>query len=176
MTSRPIIFECKDGAMVPIWRHGNAFNAQFTPGRRYTLAEVEERSRKSHDHYFACVHEAWQSLPEHIAPRFPTDTHLRKWALIKCGFVDITPIVTANNDEAMKTAAWARAADRYAVIAINNNVVTISTARTQKVKRGNNGGMDPKTFQQSKTAVLEFLREMIGVEAGALEANAGQAA
>lgn len=174
--SRPIIFTCTDDGMVPLWRYDNLFKEQFEAGKRYTLVEVQERSRKSHGHFFACVHDAWQSLPEHLAPRFPSDTHLRKFALIKTGFADITQIVVANNEEAMKLAGVHRRADRYAVVSINDTVVTIATAHSQKVKRGDNGGMDAKTFQASKDRVLDFLADMIEVESSDLIASAGQAA
>lgn len=165
--SQPITFTWLGDCMVPLPKLGNVAAAQFSYGKRYTLTEFEERSMRSHRHYFARLHDLWQSLPEHIAPRFPTDEHLRKWSLIKCGYVKITPIVAANNDEAMKAAAWARQIDPYVVVRIDDNVATLYTARSQKLKRGDNGGMDAKEFQQSKTAVLEFLEDMIGVESEA---------
>lgn len=172
----PIVFTWTGSAMEPLRRFHNRCSTMFDLGKRYALVETEERSRRSHQHYFAAVHEAWQNLPEHLSGRFPTSEHLRKWALIKCNYVNITQIATANNGEALKVEKLMQKSDPYAAVDISDNVVTIGTPQSQKVKRGENGGMDAKTFQKSKQDVLDFLQEMIGVEAGDLEANAGQAA
>lgn len=70
-------------------------DATFTIGARYVLAPREERSSASHRHEFAWLREAWMNLPEHLAEQFPTETHLRKRALIEAGYYDETIVRAA---------------------------------------------------------------------------------
>ena len=60
----------------------------FTVGEDYSLVPHEDRSAASHRHYFASINEAHGNLPEILAERLPTPEHLRKYALIKCGFAN----------------------------------------------------------------------------------------
>ena len=60
MTDAPIIVECLDdgAALVPVYpggRNGEIWRQAFAPGGRYRIQLVEERSRSSHNHYFATV-------------------------------------------------------------------------------------------------------------------------
>lgn len=66
----PIVFDWNGEAMVP--RHPKRADREFVVGQCYSLIQQEERSSSSHRHEFAWLHEAWQSLPEHLTDRFPT--------------------------------------------------------------------------------------------------------
>ncbi len=82
----PILFQWTGEAMAPYGRFAREADAQFVIGERYRMTTVEERSAKSHAHYFACVTDAWANLPEEYEGRWPTADHLRKYALIKTGY------------------------------------------------------------------------------------------
>lgn len=121
---------------------------------------AEHRSAKSHDHFFACVNEAWKSLPEAMADDFPSPEHLRKWALIKAGFCSETRIVCANNTEAMTLATKAKTMDKFAIVAVDGKTVTIWTADSQR-----KDAMGRKLFQEAKERALDVISQLIGADA-----------
>jgi hypothetical protein len=120
---------------------------------------AEHRSKSSHDHFFACVNEAWKNLPEDMADDFPSPEHLRKWALIKAGFCSETRIVCANNSEAMTLATKAKSLDKYSVVAIDGKTVTIWTADSQR-----RDAMGRQAFQEAKERALHIICNLLGVD------------
>ena len=155
---------------LPLRYEGNGIFRCLHPKRlKLDVGEVhgwqmaEHRSAKSHDHSFACVNEAWKSLPEELADDFPSPEHLRKWSLIKAGFCSETRIVCANNGEAMTLAAKAKAMDKYAVIAIDGKAVTIWTADSQR-----KDAMGRQQFQEAKDKALHIISQLIGTDAATL--------
>lgn len=156
--SRPIMFVwTDDGVMRPL--HARIADREFAVGEKYVLAPYEERSSASHNHAFAWLKEAWQSLPEHLAERFPTSKHLRKWALIRAGYSDSHTIVCSSKAEAVRIAAFIRPMDEFAVVIVQNATVTRYTAKSQSKK-----AMGAKTFYESKERIMEVVARMIGVE------------
>jgi hypothetical protein len=125
---------------------------------------AEHRSKASHDHFFACVNEAWKSLPEDMAGDFPSPEHLRKWALIKAGFCSETRIVCANNAEALTLAAKAKQMDRYSLVAIDGKLVTIWTADSQR-----KDAMGRQQFQEAKERALHVLSDLLGTDVASLK-------
>jgi hypothetical protein len=125
---------------------------------------AEHRSPESHRHFFACVNEAWKSLPEDMADDFPSPEHLRKWSLIKAGFCSETRIACANNSEAMTLATKAKAMDRYSIIAIDGKAVTIWTADSQR-----KDAMGRAAFQEAKERALHIISQLIGTDAATLK-------
>jgi hypothetical protein len=125
---------------------------------------AEHRSKASHDHFFACVNEAWKSLPEDLADDFPNPETLRKWALIKAGFCSETRVVCANNSEAMTLATKAKAMDKFSIVAIDGKAVTIWTADSQR-----RDAMGRKLFQEAKERALHIISELIGTDAASLK-------
>jgi len=120
---------------------------------------AEHRSKSSHDHFFACVNEAWKNLPEDMADDFPSPEHLRKWSLIKAGFCSETRIVCANNSEAMTLATKAKSLDKYSVVAIDGKTVTIWTADSQR-----RDAMGRQAFQEAKERALHIISNLLGVD------------
>src|SRR5215211_8042396 len=100
MTNDPIIYEWNGSAMVPLPPFARRCEREFDVGERYRLAIAEDRSEASHNHYFARLHELWMNLPELHALRFPTDEHLRKWALIQTGHHHCTEVPAASPQHA----------------------------------------------------------------------------
>lgn len=130
---------------------------EFTEGEIYHMVQQEPRSMASHGHYFAAVQNAWRSLPEIFADRFPTADHLRKYALIRTGWYNSNSITGTSHESALKLASFIRPLDEFAVVDVTASVVTVFTAKTQSFRMGN------EEFQKSKTDVLEFIAHLIGV-------------
>lgn len=168
----PILTEWDGEAFVPVGEfQAKRADEQYVVGERYRMAPFEPRSQRSHDHFFACVHEAWRNLPAELADRFASADHLRKWCLIKCGYRRERQIVCDTASDAQKLTAFGRGMDDYAVIVVHGCVVVIYTAESQSMR-----AMGKARFQASKDAVLHTLSEMIGTDAATLAANAGRAA
>ncbi|MEJ0093301.1 MAG: hypothetical protein WDN46_17500 [Methylocella sp.] len=141
-------------------------------GETYKLAVVENVSQASRGHYFASLKEVWRNLPENRAEQFPTPEHLRKYALIKCGYADSRQFVARTGAEARELQMFVRPSnDEYALILVDRCVVTIWTAQSQSER-----AMGKKAFNESKNAVLDYAQSLIGVTRKELEENAGRAA
>src|SRR3990167_1106859 len=97
----------------------------YTIGERYALLPRHERSSRSHAHYFAALHEAWQNLPESLSSLYPSADHLRKRALIEAGYRDERSIVCASKAEAQRVAAFIRPMDDYAIVTVKDAVVIV---------------------------------------------------
>lgn len=156
-TFPPQHFEWNGEAMIPL--HPRRADKTFVVGQRYSLVQHEERSSASHNHEFAWLREAWQSLPEHLADRFPSPEHLRKWALIRAGYSDSHTIVCSSKAEAARVAAFIRPLDEFAVVNVQGTTVTRYTAKSQSKR-----AMGAKEFYESKQRIMEVVARMIGVE------------
>lgn len=159
--SAPLTFAWDGDVMVPVASCRRAANEHFVVGERYRMDVVEERSQKSHSHYFAAIHEIWSSLPDDKAVHFPTAEHLRKFALIRCGYSDQRQIVCASKAEAQRVARFVKPMDEYAVVTTHEAVVSVFTAQSQSRK-----AMGNRDFQDSKMKVLEYLSGLVGVAPG----------
>lgn len=125
---------------------------------------AENRSKASHDHFFAVVNEAWKSLPDDLCDDFPSPEHLRKFALIKAGFCTATKVVCANNDEAIKLVGKAKAMDRYSLVDVSGNTVTIWTADSQR-----RDAMGRSAFQEAKEKAIHVLSVLLGTDVATLK-------
>lgn len=154
--------------MAPLNRHWSAIaDRAYVVGEVYALAPMEERSSASHRHYFACIREAWQNLPELLAEAYPSPEALRAFALIKAGYCDAHPFVCASKAEAIRFATYLKPVDAFALVTVKEAVVTRYTAKSQSLR-----AMGKADFQASKDRVLEIVAEMVGVETGALVQHA----
>lgn len=157
MTDRPTFCTWDGDSFTPLPRFKRQADELFVVGEVYPLVVQEERSRRSHNHYFACIEKAWENLPDALAMEFPTPEHLRKRALIATGFFDERRLALSSPAEARKTAAFLKPADDFALISVAGNVVIERKAKSQRVR-----AMGKKIFQESKTKVLEIVSSMIG--------------
>lgn len=142
---------------------GSKLPDSIEAGRTYTLEYKPRRSKKSHDHFFACIDDAWANLPEQIAHDFPSPTSLRKFALCRTGYCTIRKIICASPLEAKRTAAWLRSPEKYSIAEAFENIVTVYEPESQSIP-----AMGAKRFQQSKDAVLQYVSELIGADAAQL--------
>jgi hypothetical protein len=162
-------YDAERSVMVP--KLPRLADRHYVDGQWYTLAIVEDRSGASHRHYHAAIKDAWLSLPEPWAERFPTETHLRKYALVKAGYCDVQEFAVSSHAEALRLAAFVRGIDEYAVVLTKDKTVQRFTAKSQNYRT-----MNKAEFETSKAAVLEVIAGIIGVTAGDLRANAARAA
>ena len=162
MNSGPIPYIWNDGSLTPKNHYWLAqAEERFTEGKSYTMDEWQERSRASHNQFFAAIHDAWLNLPELETERFPTDEHLRKYALIKVGYRDERTIVAASKAEAQRLATFVKPMDEYAIVTVKEAVIVVYTAKSQSMK-----AMGKDAFQKSKQDVLDILESMVGVKPG----------
>ena len=130
------------------------------------LVSIERgRSTNSHKHQFAWIKDAWATLPEHLAamPWAETPETLRKHALIATGFhqsytLDCGAMATARRVKAALVAAEA-GKHGYALGRVVGPVVTVWTPESQSLR-----AMGATRFQESKTAILDWIAAQIGVE------------
>lgn len=158
--AQPIPFLWTGEAFQPTNRHwSRKCDERFIVGETYTLDEIHVRSSATHAHYFATLHEIWQSLPEHLAEQFPTDEHLRKYALIRTGFHTMTQHVCKSATEAERLAKAIKPYDTYQVVTMKDAVVTVYHAVSQDYR-----SMDKRTFAESKEKVLDWCYAQVGAE------------
>lgn len=158
----PIVFQWDGEAMVPasqFW--SRKADQEFVVGEVYKLVEHHDRSASSHRHYFAVIADAWRTLPDMVLEQYPTSEHLRKKALVWKGYRDERTIVAASQAEAERVAAFIKPMDDFAIVTVRDAVVRVWTAKSQSTK-----AMGAKDFQQSKSDVLDFIDDLLGVERG----------
>lgn len=146
----------------PHWVH--EADKHLVVGKVYPLEVREDRSSASHRGYFAAINEAHQNLSDQDRERWPSPDHLRRYALIKCGYADERSVVCPTETVAVRMAAFIRPMDGYAIVAPEGCVVRVWTAKSQSMR-----AMDKKTFQASKDAVLAYIASLIGTTAGELQ-------
>lgn len=138
----------------------------LAPGEIVLVSIERGRSMTSHKHQFAWVKDAWANLPDEAQglPWAETPETLRKHALIACGYHQTTVIdcganATARRVKAALVAAEARA-HGYAVGQVRGPVVTVWTPESQSVR-----AMGGKRFQESKSAIMDWIAAKLGVTA-----------
>ena len=134
----------------------------YTPGQRYWLEEVSERSWISHRHEFAFVHAAWENLDDALTEKFPSPGHLRKAALIATGWYREMIIEAGNAAAALRVAAYAKGRDEFAHVVTRGPTVIVRWARSQRMHGRDR--MDKTEFQKSKDDILGWISNLIGVD------------
>lgn len=155
--------------MVPHQRFGDLCKRQYALDEDYALARIENRSKASHNHYFAALNDAFDNLPEVWANKFPTSEHMRKWVLITEGYRHEEVHDFDTEKDAKHFAISIRRRDEFSVIKRVGAQVLIWSAKSQDHR-----SMKKQEFEDSKKAVLDYLAEVIGVTRAQLEANAAE--
>lgn len=166
MTCPPIQMTYSDeGVFLSDRRQRAVCDEHFGQGEVVTMARVEERSRKSHDHYFVTLGELFDTLPEHLNARWPTFDSFRKSGLIETGHCDTDTTVCATKAEAERlTVALKRHLPPECLTVLRGVVVTVYTPLSQSLK-----AMGKDRFQASKDDVLGWANEQ--VQQGAAKAG-----
>lgn len=147
-------------------------DGRFVIGERYVVTVEEQRSWKSHRHYFATLNEVWKNWPETAERHFDSTDHLRKWALIRCGYRNERQFVASTKAEALRFAAFLRFADDpikaedYIEITVRDRLVVEWRAKSQSA-----AAMGKEAFAKSKDDVLSYLAEIIGTTPAQLQAQ-----
>ncbi len=166
----PVLFEWDGESMVPVSRMAKMADREYVIGYKYYLEAItpeDQRSRKSHAHYFATVTEYWRTLPENLSnePWANTPEFLRHYALVKTGWVSTATYTCGSRAEAVR---WAGILPKpvndkgepvYHIRSVVGSILHQFTPRSQSFK-----GMNVKEFQESKDDVLGFLAETVGGE------------
>ncbi|OOY15103.1 hypothetical protein [Thioclava sp. DLFJ4-1] len=146
---------------------------QLAEGEPVTVEIERGRSDATHRHQFAWVNDAWATLPETVAwePWAQTPEMLRKHALIMTGFYQQEVIDCGDGKVAKDVATKLKAAHSkghgYALAIVRDGVAVVRYPESQSRK-----AMGAKRFQESKTAILEWIAAQIGVEPRQLMRNA----
>lgn len=142
-----------------------ANNRPDLPEGEIVFVTIEHgRSEASHRHQFAWIKDAWSTLPESLMFEdwAATPETMRKRALIECGFYEQV-IVDCGEDKTARDVAKEigkarRAAHGYAVAAVRGSVAVIRWPESQTYR-----AMGSKRFQESKTAILDWIAGKLGV-------------
>jgi len=160
--------------MNPLRRFADLAARQFEIGGEYSLIVKQQRSRKSHNFYFASIADGYANLPEDIKDRWPTSEHMRKWLLIEAGFCNEREFDFEGHNadaQARKLGTFIRSVDRYAQISIHSfeiNKVKVIVRCAKSQAMSGPAAMSVEEFKASTRAVLELLDELIGVPKGTL--------
>lgn len=166
----PIWFQWDGESMVP--KSASAADQYFIIGQTYRLGEIEERSEISHNHQFAFLKTAWDSLPERMRTEYPSVEALRKRGLIATGFYSVQDYACGSKAEAARWADFLkREVEEYALVVPSESVVRVFRARSQK-----RSAMNKADFQASKDALMEWVSGLLEVAPGLLAEAAGKAA
>lgn len=156
-----VVFEWTGTVMRPLAYHADLCARTFEPGKRYKLIEFSERSRETHDHFFATVAGYWQNWPERYERDLPSADHLRKHALIRTGHYLQSVMAHASLEEA---TAYVRDFIRYVDYAEGSITSTHGTATVMRIAKSQRKQvMDAAEFQKSKQDVLEFCQAVTGI-------------
>ena len=129
------------------------------------------RSDASHRHQFAWLHDAWLTLPEHHRgqPWAETPETMRKHALIAKGFNVSVVMDCGSNAAALRLKVQVLpafvGAHGYAVAQVRGPMLTVWAAESQSLR-----AMGKERFQSSKTALMDWVAEKLGVPVGELAA------
>lgn len=174
MKSEAISFIWDGRSMIPLDRYRSLASRQFRPGNVYPMIPHRDRSMKAHGLYFKAIEVAWQNLPEEWQrrrdsnlDRFPSSTHLRKWALIQEGFANRIERICKSHEDAIEWGKFIREElDPYAVLEVAGDVLVIWTAQSQDANMGHD------EFQRSMDKVMGRVAHMLGISADELCDNA----
>lgn len=163
----PVMFNWDGVHMIPWQRFERVCNKQYVVGLAYRLAECEERSTATHNHEFAWLKDAWMNLPEDVAELYPSPEHLRKRALIEAGFYNEQIVDAGTSAAAIRVASAFRSREEFSLVIVRGPLVVLRVAKSQSRR-----AMNKEEFQASKTAIMDVIAAMIGVDTKTLAAQA----
>lgn len=80
--------------------------------------------------FFAAIRDAHANLSDELLQRFPSSETLRKHALIAAGWCDAKTLAAGSKAAAPGIAAAIKSMDRYCVVTVRGDVLTVYTARS----------------------------------------------
>jgi hypothetical protein len=131
---------------------------RFGAGEVIMLSAEEERSMRSHRHYFAHIADLWRTLPERFAAETwaQSPEHFRRWLLIRAGYSNTQTFDCESKAEALRLAAAIRPLDEFSIVVARASLVLRFTAKSQSVK-----AMGRQDFQASKDATMALAETLV---------------
>lgn len=131
---------------------------RFGAGEIVMLSAEEERSMRSHRHFFATLADLWRTLPERFAlePWAQSSEHFRKYLLIRSGYSETVTYACQSKAEAARLAAAIRPLDEFSIVVARDATVFRFVAKSQSVK-----AMGREDFAASKDAVLAAAETLV---------------
>lgn len=146
-------------AFVPRPRFRERCRRENIRGGVYILTAHEERSKNSHDSYFAELDEKFDTLPENLHREYPNREIMRAKALCHTGYCDQKDTIFDTETIAQTVATFMTPLLPYSVIQVSGCVIRLFTPHSQAV-----AAMDKAQFQKSKRDVLDWIdRELLGI-------------
>ena len=135
------------------------------PNEAVVLEVKRPRHLAMHRRFMAMVADYHSNLPEHLAdaPFAASPDHLRKYALIRCGFADTTTHTAKSEAEALRVEETFQSmrGDTFALVYRQGLIVCRSVALSQAF-----AAMNQKSFKQSSEHIEEFLATLVGGKRG----------
>jgi hypothetical protein len=160
----PLVVRWTGDSFEPLPHFRKRCDQALVIGEVYRMTAQEDRSDISHKHEFAWLKEAWKTLPDAVAELYPSPEHLRKRALITAGYYTEEVIDAGSNAAALRVAAYVRGHDEFALVIVRGPFVFVRHAKSQSYR-----AMGRKEFQQSKTAIMEVVSQLLGVSTDDLQ-------
>lgn len=159
MTMAPMPYRWTGEGWEPLPHVRRQADREFVIGEVRRLVDHVEESEVSRNHQFAFLREAWLNLSDELKAEYPSPDFLRKRGLIATGWCTVQDYVCGSKAEAER---WAmnlrRELDPYVLIVVSQSVVRVFKARSQR-----RGAMTKADFQASKTALIEWAADLLGV-------------
>ena len=153
------------GVLYPVGHYAMQAAQEAMSEGDVVLVEIDHpRTMQTHKHEFAVIRDAWHHLPETVLgmPWAATPETLRKHALIVTGYCHSSATDCGTKAAALRVAAILQAeatrAHGYAIVQAQGPVVTLFAPESQSFR-----AMGKTRFQESKTAVLNWIADQIGV-------------
>lgn len=109
--------------------------------------------------FFAAIRDSHSNLRDEHLSRFPSSEHLRKHALIAAGWCDVMTVLAGSKAAAPGIAAALQSKDRYCLIVIRGEVLTVYTARSMS----RNSLLKPQ-FKDVALKAFAWIDETTGVD------------
>lgn len=141
--------------MVPLPRFRKLCDELYAVHEEYPLVVLRARNMNQHRAYFAALHDAFDNLDERYDGVFPSEDHLREWALCQTEFCTVTHEVYETRKDAIQAAKALRKLAPYAVISVVDSTLVTKHALSQSVR-----AMGKEDFEASCKAVLDVVAGM----------------
>lgn len=176
MNLRPVLckFDLEEGVFRVHPDHLRIARRYYVHDEEYPMEVHEQRSSAAHKAYFASIKTAWKNLPESYRDEYPTPEHLRKRALVACGYCNTKTLNCTNGEMAERVMAFVKQFDEFAVVEIKESTVLVHTPMSQSMYGPQR--MDRETFHRSSEDVLECLAKILRIKRSDLVKNAEKAA
>lgn len=119
-----------------------------------TLSADPQRRR-----FFAAIRDSFHNLSDEDRKRFPSSEVLRKTALINAGWCSALTVVAGSKSAVMSIESALKALDRYCIIDVRGDVLTVYRARSVSRK-----SLPRKEFVDVAQKAFDWIYRTTGVD------------